>query len=314
MRSGRYLQSAHEGCFVADAVPVARDFSDDGDIERVILSPSPLARFGAGARYFHPDEDETLFLQLLSVDEQDEQALAAAAGRMGFLMGSNLKWYRLPGVNPHALRSKPLSEGLQRRADQGVEAATRQEAPISWVHAGERVSLWRHQIIRLRDAWRLWIACREGDTSFLASRIVWPDQWLGEESQSDQIVYLDPSWGEHHDAVEIGELADFHPGDLVEPALRVVSLLVKDQIGRLAVDFSLDRDANEFAVTVTPVDFLSAIWLQLADAIQENREYRRCEECGKWFRVVSQGGSRRNFCSDACRVRAYRRRKKERSG
>jgi hypothetical protein len=59
---------------------------------------------------------------------------------------------------------------------------------------------------------------------------------------------------------------------------------------------------------------LAAMWLQLAMAIVENKEFRRCEFCGRPFEVGKryhdrQGRRDKVFCSDSCRVKSCSRRK-----
>ena len=274
-----------------------------------------MAATGSGGRYFYPDDDETLFLRLLSATEDDEQAIATNTKELGLLKARDVKWYRLPNVDVFALQKQPLVErtGVSRPAGSPISACAGRTR-LSWVHAGEPLSFWRHEIVALREAWLLWTACQKGDTSFLASRVdLAGSEWVDEGVA--QVVYLDPSWGQVSTMTEVGSPTDFHYLDLVEPALHVVRTLVNLHLGsEMEVEFALDEETQRFETVMAPRDLLGVIWLQLADAIEHRHQYRQCDECGKWFRAVSQGGSRRNYCSDACRVRAYRKRKKERLG
>jgi len=45
------------------------------------------------------------------------------------------------------------------------------------------------------------------------------------------------------------------------------------------------------------------LWLQLALAVDGNRQYRRCRECGKLY---ERARSDREYCGDACKQRAHR--------
>lgn len=59
---------------------------------------------------------------------------------------------------------------------------------------------------------------------------------------------------------------------------------------------------------------LAAMWLQLAMAVIEEKECRRCEHCSKPFEVQQKYRGRhargdKRFCSDSCRVLAYHHRK-----
>ena len=57
-------------------------------------------------------------------------------------------------------------------------------------------------------------------------------------------------------------------------------------------------------------NLISAIWLQFALAAAGDREQRKCQECPTWFEIApGTGRPEKVFCSDACRMRAYRQRK-----
>lgn len=65
-------------------------------------------------------------------------------------------------------------------------------------------------------------------------------------------------------------------------------------------------------VDVTGIGLLDAMKLQLVDALTERKGYRKCEFCGRPFEIRPQvNRADRIFCSDTCRVKAYKRRKKE---
>lgn len=59
---------------------------------------------------------------------------------------------------------------------------------------------------------------------------------------------------------------------------------------------------------------LSAMWLQLAMAVVENKQYRQCDQCGKPFELQRQYRGRQSredkrFCGTNCRVISYQRRR-----
>ena len=61
-------------------------------------------------------------------------------------------------------------------------------------------------------------------------------------------------------------------------------------------------------VAIQPKNLLGAMWLQLAHALDGDRKYRRCEECGGWFEVGSDGKRPDSkTCSGRCRTRKHRR-------
>jgi hypothetical protein len=59
-------------------------------------------------------------------------------------------------------------------------------------------------------------------------------------------------------------------------------------------------------------NLLGAMWLQLADAITEGKNFRRCQVCTRSFEVGGADGARtsKRYCRPACQQRAFRVRQK----
>jgi hypothetical protein len=73
-------------------------------------------------------------------------------------------------------------------------------------------------------------------------------------------------------------------------------------------------DLGQLVMQIVPSNLLAAMWLQLAHAIAGNKQYRACRECGNWFEISSEDDgltARREFCSDPCKSRDYRRRREQ---
>jgi hypothetical protein len=61
---------------------------------------------------------------------------------------------------------------------------------------------------------------------------------------------------------------------------------------------------------IRPVSFQEALWAQLVLAIDGNVNLRACVQCRRWFTLeAGRGRSDKEYCSNACRMRAYRKRK-----
>jgi hypothetical protein len=61
---------------------------------------------------------------------------------------------------------------------------------------------------------------------------------------------------------------------------------------------------------IRPATLRNAIWTQLLLAIDGNVNLATCVQCRKWFTIESgRGRSDKEYCSNACRMRAYRKRK-----
>jgi hypothetical protein len=63
-------------------------------------------------------------------------------------------------------------------------------------------------------------------------------------------------------------------------------------------------------VFLEPVNLLAAMWLQFAAATEGATTFSPCQECSVWIDTVP-GSNRpdKKYCSDACKMRAYRKRK-----
>jgi hypothetical protein len=97
------------------------------------------------------------------------------------------------------------------------------------------------------------------------------------------------------------------PGELADLMLKAV--LQQKLRGRLSLVFS--PPAHD-ALVPQPDSLLGALWLQFAQAVIQNKQYRRCESCAEWFEISPQvARAERVFCSTACRSRAYRQRRDE---
>lgn len=71
------------------------------------------------------------------------------------------------------------------------------------------------------------------------------------------------------------------------------------------------KQAHErpLALRLESPSLAGALWLQLAQSIDGDYRYQRCQACDRWIEISPKGSTRRReFCSATCRVRAWRRR------
>lgn len=72
-----------------------------------------------------------------------------------------------------------------------------------------------------------------------------------------------------------------------------------------------EKDENGLSMFLSPRRFSDAAWLQFGQAISANSNFQQCDECISWFQVdPGRGRPDKRFCSNACSMRAYRKRKK----
>ena len=89
---------------------------------------------------------------------------------------------------------------------------------------------------------------------------------------------------------------------------RVTDELLRN--ANLYVELREMPEHDTLSMVLVPGDLTAAIWLQFAQAITANYGFGQCDECLTWF-VVAPGKGRpeKQYCSNACSMRAYRKRK-----
>lgn len=55
-----------------------------------------------------------------------------------------------------------------------------------------------------------------------------------------------------------------------------------------------------------PRNLIEALWLQLSNAVREERQFEPCCACDNWFEQVTGRGRKKKHCSNACRVKNSR--------
>lgn len=181
---------------------------------------------------------------------------------------------------------------------------------------GEPLSLWLKEISAMRRALELWDAVKAGNLDVLSRRIAWKnggvmyDEAVGAPIDSAHLRAM--QWIAAPE-IHPERLERFRPGDLVSPALYVVQEIVNDHLhGRVSPRLLWGEDRSRLGLYLVPGSLIGALWLQFAQAIDRRAEFRRCEECRAWFEVSSEGfRTSKLYCSNACRLRAYRKRQAE---
>ncbi|MDA8204257.1 MAG: hypothetical protein M0Z49_16175 [Chloroflexi bacterium] len=238
--------------------------------------PSPEAR----ARPLDRPENSGLFRTFASLDETDAEAITRFASSYGPLGEDHVELFITDGPWPYD-DSEPL--------------------------AGEPLSAWSSHIREMREAVTLWDELRARSVVALRSR------GLGRQPRTalDEALLL----------VEFGDGASYI--ERQQPAIRDGWIrlleLVATHLTRRAAD---DADTlyhhgvgvglvpqidGSFAFRVQPETLLDAMWLQLALAIDGNREYRQCRQCRRWYELdPSIARTNRRYCTGACRSAYYR--------
>jgi hypothetical protein len=102
-------------------------------------------------------------------------------------------------------------------------------------------------------------------------------------------------------------LLNIRPGDLVAPARYCVQSEMNQQLRDIGARLLWNRSHTNQELCFVPSHLLAAVWLQFAQAVDGNKGYRSCQQCGRWFELSTKlARADKQFCTDACRSRAAR--------
>lgn len=257
-----------------------------------------LCGFNANETYRPLKSKPALFRTFASLPDREE-AFATFAGSYGDL------------YDPDYL----VRDGRVLSSDDGLDEGQ------GFDGLGNTLSVWRAHRRLLAFALRLWDALSEGR----ARDVIGTDLVLTPTPRDTEGSARQPSLkiqgrigkmlvdlGAHPSAIpslggEYGWLAyaskASSPEAMVQAAL---ATLITEMCG--SVDVAMEvRSAQPGGLRLTfeVSSLIGAMWLQFALAVDGNRRFRCCPECGEWW-DVTEARSDRQTCSDRCRKRRHR--------
>ena len=170
------------------------------------------------------------------------------------------------------------------------------------VHA-EHASIWAMTHWNLKPMTDTWSLIQKGDLDSIEK---WSRQFLGDllltvpniiQIKKEELDEFIDRMIEQEGAVEF---ANFNLQELINANIS----------GNLTSNVRRDPKTNTWQLIVVPKNLISMLYLQLTQAITGGSEFRRCVVCTDWMEISPAGGRiDKMYCSDACRMRAYRKRK-----
>jgi hypothetical protein len=262
------------------------------DVRRHYLTPA----YGAGDRFrtlrYQPLSAFSGLFRNFAATEPSLDAIKSFADRFG-LLGGNLR-----------KRIVLYDQGRDGKHPMGF---------------GEHVDEWIQEILVMRLAVDLWESARQEDTDQLSHMISWnqegtrvridthPELGLGQLPQTPAHVHRAVIADQR---VDPDVLARFAPDDLIAPALHCMQGLINENLHQRASPRLLwEQNRERLGLYIVPDGLIGALWLQFACAVERDARFRQCAECTTWFEVApGRGRADKQFCSTACRTRAYRKR------
>jgi len=179
------------------------------------------------------------------------------------------------------------------------------------IHYAEPLANWYQQIGLMKWLVRVWDALVSKEEPFLKQLIRW---------EKDRVIARsdDGSW-ETICRADIGDprmWSKLKHGDLLDPTMLFLQRNINKQLIEFPSQSRLLWDNGRSFLFVEPTNLIGALWLQFAQAVDGDREYRVCEQCREWFEI---GGAKKKdgagvdhhrtdsrFCRPACKQKAYR--------
>lgn len=256
----------------------------------VVAAGEPSSLNLADRRKYFPLRDHSCLFRVFAETQVDPEGITAFANDYGLL-------------------------GMRLDAGQGPA--------MPMIGTAEPVAAWESEIVAIRSALALWDMVSAGDSEALARQLspfmefaAAEREW--EASAGGNVALLDRR------AVSAGEIRWYrtHPevagmfaaGEFRSIALSRVQAIVNEHLGsRVSPRILWDESSKgDWGLYFVPDSLVGAIWVQFAQAITENRDYRRCRQCDSWFEIDHyKARANRYFCSNACRSKAYRERQQE---
>jgi len=167
---------------------------------------------------------------------------------------------------------------------------------------------WEFEIRTMQFLVGVWDAALENDKKFLSQHFR-PDQrgrflYPYPDTIACYCRYGSAPPSEVHDIIERG-------GRPSQVARHYVINAINSRLAALGANVGRLTKESNFRLTIQPRSLLGALWLQFAESIGTHKSFRKCEVCGRYMEISPDvNRADRRFCSDACRNRALRYRRK----
>jgi len=168
---------------------------------------------------------------------------------------------------------------------------------------GEPISTWTSSIASMRRAVELWNASpilvpHHGSRDWLSSSV-------SRASPLNSAEQDQSSWKDNLVGAKDPVLA--HPDADHVSALEELGILVSRNIANVRPVFGEDSLEGRLKLHLIPTNLLEAMWLQLGQAIEFNKKFRKCRQCETWFSISHrEARSDKQFCTEACKAKGYR--------
>jgi len=269
---------------------------DRGRVPLLVHDP-----MSANRRVYMPLRYETGLFMIFAATPPTLEGIVAFANQFGHLgKGAEVEF-------PATIATKAaeaVAEGI--RGGLTIEEAF-DRFPNAVLTYGEPLGTWKRQIREMADVVSLWQLVQRQDVPGLAQRIrreagVVRHVPAGADDAAEGTVIASLK--------ESPELFRQFERDLFGPALAYIARVITERLsGLVSLETRWPGQGRTLPTYLMPDSLLGALWLQCALAVNGDKTYVTCEECGRPFEVSSKAARKsRRYCKDSCRVQAHRKR------
>lgn len=174
----------------------------------------------------------------------------------------------------------------------------------------EPIDQWLAEAADMARAISLWELIQSGNSSVFVTKLTKGTARLKIKTGSPECKHIEKDWVLAKKADNPERFQEIAETDEKDWAL----LLLAQWINRGAqgrTDLWLGLSGGGLGSVLMPKGLIGALWQQARQSIDGNVDFLKCLECSDWFGIsAEEARPEKLYCSDACRMRAYRKRKK----
>ena len=171
--------------------------------------------------------------------------------------------------------------------------------------AGEFIPSFRREVLYMSAALELWEAIRARDKPVIFRYLTWNENDGWGFSDTSLCAWLADDAPEHW-----SQSSSRGADQVFLRATEVLDMAVETRCTEELQMRPVRQPGEPLELCIEINNLLRVVWVQFAFAVAGDKRYGRCEVCNGPFEVApGENRTDRRFCSDACRIAAYRRRK-----
>ena len=182
----------------------------------------------------------------------------------------------------------------------------------TFLYWAEPIEHWLAEAADMASVVSLWDLIQAGDRAVFTAQLTRETARLRIKTGAPDGKHLEQNWvlakkADNPDRFQ--EVAN--TGEQDWPLLLLAQWINRGTQGRTDLGLGLSAEKG-LSSTLMPKGLIGALWQQASLSIDGHVDFLKCRECSDWFGIsAEEARPDKRFCSNACRMRAYRKRKKD---